>query len=326
MESVFQGIISSFVEVAHKLHFLVMVIAFAVGVTLRALVYYTVRRHEWFSQEFEKRVGRFLQLENDHKSSNASFYMVTKRLLERTFFEVFENREKLKRRKPDAVMLMSDRVFLVKMGCAWMVHDLLKQVRFLRYGDQAPKLLNITKNTFLKNPVFNRIFGVIPIGGTNELLNILPGLFVIGGIFGTFLGVMDGLPKLSGMDLNDPEKTKLVMDEFLINIGLSMGASLTGIFLSVLMTFVNTFLSPDRVFSDLVDRFENSLDLLWNYANSNEVPTGVKQFDENRDPLEALAEASLNQELAKRPYQREMDANPGTVASTSSGKGDNRVA
>jgi hypothetical protein len=91
-------------------------------------------------------------------------------------------------------MLMSDRWFLIRPGCAWLVHDILKQIRFLKYGMQPPKLVNITKNTFAKNPCFNRIFGVIPTVGTNEVLNVLPGLFVIVGIFGTFLGVMKGLP------------------------------------------------------------------------------------------------------------------------------------
>jgi hypothetical protein len=65
------------------------------------------------------------------------------------------------------------------------------------------------------------------------------------------------------------------------------------------MTVINTMFSPERLFADIVDHFENSLDLLWNYAHSNEVPSGLKPFDENEDPVEALAAASLAQELEK---------------------------
>jgi hypothetical protein len=308
------GFIDGLVEVSKAWHFPVMILGFILGVAARLLIFYTVKRHEWFAREFEKRVGRFLEKEAKGATEAHSFYLLTKRLLEKTFFEVFENREKYRRRRPDKVMLFSDRVFLIKAGCAWLVHDILKQIRFLKYGMQPPKLINITKNTFAKNPCFNRIFGIIPASGTNEILNILPGLFVIGGIFGTFLGVMKGLPELGGMDINDPEKSKMIMDRFLVEIALSMGASLLGIFFSVLMSLVNTLFNPDRLFVDIVDRFENSLDLLWNRAHTNEVPPGMETFDENRDPQEALAESALAQEISKRPFSRDSESEPKKTA------------
>jgi hypothetical protein len=296
-ESTFASMLDHLVMVGRAIHFPLMAAAFVLGATFRYLIYHTVKRHEWFGREFERRTSQFLTEEMDHKTNNASFYVITKRLLERTFYEVFEKRENARRAKPDKMVLLSDRVFLIKMGCAWLVHDILRQIRFLKYGSQPPKLINITRNTFSKNPAFNRVFGIIPSVALNDLLSILPGLFVIGGIFGTFLGVMKGLPELGGMDLNDPEKTKAIMDRFLVEISVSMGASITGIFLSVLMTLVNTAFSPERLFTDIIDRFENSLDLLWNYSHSNEVPIGLRQFDEHQDPIEALASAALNQEL-----------------------------
>jgi hypothetical protein len=296
---IFHHILDAVVVVGRAVHMPVMVGTFVVGATMRMLVYHTVKRHEWFSREFEDRVTEFMHDEMDHKRESTSFFVVSKRLLERTYYEIFESREKQRKQKPGVMMLLSDRVFLIKMGCAWLVHDILKQIRYLKYGSQPPKLVNITKASLAKNPAFNRVFGIIPAVSTNDLLNILPGLFVIGGIFGTFLGVMGGLPELGGMDMNDPEKTKMIMDKFLIDVAASMGASVTGIILSVMMTIINTFFSPERLFSDIVDHFENSLDLLWNFAHSNEVPMGLKPFNENEDPIEALAAASLAQELEK---------------------------
>lgn len=302
--------IDGLVQVSKAWHFPVMVSAFVLGVVLRLLVYYTVKRHDWFAWEFSKRVGRWLEAESKSVSNNNSFYMIMKKLLEKTFFESFENRDKYHRRKPDHVMAMSDRFFLVKSGCAWLIRDILKQIRFLKYGTQPPKLVNITKHTFAANPCFNRVFGIIPMVGTNEVLNILPGLFVIGGIFGTFLGVMKGLPELSGMDIQDPEKSKAIMDRFLVEISLSMGASLMGIFFSVLMTLVNTVFSPERMFVSVVDRFENAMDLIWNRAHTNEVPANLQAFNEHRDPQEVLAEAALQQEISKRQPDRNSDVEP----------------
>jgi len=301
----FHHVLDAVVVVGRAVHMPFMLGTFAVGATMRMLVYHTVKRHEWFSREFEDRVTDFMAEEMDHKRESTSFFVVTKRLLERTYYEIFEGREKTRKQKPGTLMLLSDRVFLIKMGCAWLVHDILKQIRYLKYGMQPPKLINITKASLAKNPAFNRVFGIIPAVSTNDLLNALPGLFVIGGIFGTFLGVMNGLPALGGMDMNDPEKTKMVMDTFLIDVASSMGASVTGIILSVAMTIINTIFSPERLFGDIVDHFENSLDLLWNYSHSNEVPSGLKQFNENEDPVEALAAASLAQELEKTQGKEE---------------------
>lgn len=295
-----QALAIQFVEVivifGKALHFPLMISVFAAGVALRFVVYKTVKRHYWFSREFENRVTAFLYRENSHKSSSISFYVLTKKLLERSYFEVFAQREKHRRSKFDTLILSDDRFYLTKFGCAWFVKELLKQIRFLQFGQTMPKLSNITRAVLSKNPAFSRAFGIIPTGGLNDLLNILPGLFVIGGIFGTFLGVMSGLPELSGMDLNDPEKTKQIMDKFLADVAISMGASVMGIFLSVCMTLINTAMSPERVNDEMVDRFENALDLLWNYATNNEVPSGVRGFNENADPAEALAEATVSQE------------------------------
>ena len=295
----FHNVLDAVVVVGRAVHMPIMLGTFVVGATMRMLVHHTIKRHEWFGREFEDRVTDFMAGEHDQKRENVSFYVVSKRLLERTYYEIFESREQNRKSKPGTMMLLSDRVFLIKMGCAWLVHDILKQIRYLKYGSQPPKLINITKSSLAKNPAFNRVFGLIPAVSTNEILNALPGLFVIGGIFGTFLGVMGGLPALGGMDMNDPEKTKAIMDTFLIDVAGSMGSSVTGIILSVSMTVINTMFSPERLFSDIVDRFENSLDLLWNYSHSNEVPSGLKAFNENEDPVEALASASLAQQLEK---------------------------
>ncbi len=281
---------------------------YVVGIILRALIYYTVRRHEWFAKEFEKRVNKFIDEEVPGQPHGTSFYVLTKRILERTYYEVFELRDRLHRRRPDKVMAMSDRIFLIKQGAAWLVKDILKQIKFLKWNENPPKLLNITKNTFLQNPCFNKVFGIIPIGGVNDVINILPSLFVIGGIFGTFLGIVKGLPKLEGMNLNDIGKTKEIMDAFLVEISFAMNSSIIGIFFSVTMTLYNVVTSPEKAFGQMVERFESSLDLLWHRADTNDYPKDMPKFDEHKDPVEALAEEALNTEVAKKTRGRELDS------------------
>jgi hypothetical protein len=273
-----------------------MMVIFLLGVTMRGLVQFTVKREEWFAKEFEKRINTFMMNDDGRKYS---FYSLTKRLIEKTFYEVFEIRGVMMRRKMDYIMAPSDRIFLIQSGAARIVRDTLKQIKFLRYNEQAPKFLEISKSVFQNNPCFNSVFGWFPLAPVTEFLNALPGLFVVGGIFGTFLGIMRALPEIGGMNLNDTEGSKLIMDAFLLKVSFSMSSSVTGIFLSVLMQVINIILSPELLFVDIVNRYELSLEYLWRRCDHNTLPETIPHFDEHRDPLEASAELSVARELEK---------------------------
>lgn len=286
----------------------VMGSVFLVGAFFRCMIWYTVKRHDWFAREFEKRVSQLMETEKPGEKGAVSFYVLSKKMLEKTFYEAFAVRDRLRRRRGDSIMSMGDRIFLVKQGCAWLVKDLLKQIKFLKWTDDTPKLQQITKSTLHHNPCFNRVFGIIPMAALNDLISILPGLFVVAGILGTFVGIAGGLQELgSGMSLQDLENTKNVMDRFLYEISYAMKTSIAGIVFSLAAHLINVIMSPERVYVSLVDRMENSLDLLWYRSQNNDYPSEEKPFDEHRDPLEALAEESVNAEVARHQRGRGMD-------------------
>ena len=288
-----------------------MFLVFAGALGLRALIYYTVKREDTFAREFEKRVNRFLETD-DHRAKH-SFFVLCKKLLEKTYYEMFEVRSRLKRRNLDYVMAPGDRVFLIQQGSAILVRDTLREAKFLKYDGIRPPLAETVKSVFANNPCFTRVFGLIPVGAFNDLLNIIPGLFIVGGIFGTFLGIMQALPELGAMDIRDPESTKLVMDTFLAKIAFSMSTSTVGILLSVVTTVYNNFLSPERLFIKVVDRFERNLFRLWSRCSDNRLPEEIPDFNEHRDPLEALASLAVDKEVAaalKRDRQREPGPSP----------------
>jgi hypothetical protein len=293
----------------------IMGVVFLIGIFLRYMIWYTVKRHEWFSREFEKRVSQYMETQTPGTVGKASFYVLSKKILERTYYEAFEVRDRMMRRQRDKVMRWSDRIWLVKQGCAWLVKDILKQLKFLKWTNDTPKLLHITRATFHHNPCFNRVFGIFPISGLNDVVSILPGLFVVCGILGTFIGIAKGLPELGGMNMQNVEETKNVMDRFLFEISFAMQSSIFGIAFSLMANFFNTTFSPDRVFVSMVDRFESSLDLIWYRSDNNDYPSNEKPFDEHKDPQEALAEESINLEIAKATRSRELDELKKTRAS-----------
>lgn len=281
-----------------------MAVVFVVGVFFRFFMWYTVKRHEWFAKQFELRVTRYIEHEKPGKPEGVSFYVVSKRLLEKTYYETFAVRDRLKRRRGDGVMGLSDRIFLVKQGAAWMVKDLLNQLKFLKWTEETPKLQQITRATMSQNPCFNKVFGIFPIAAVNDLVSILPGLFVIAGILGTFVGIAGGLHELGGMNLQDLDNTKNVMDRFLQEIAFAMKTSIAGIVFSLGAHIFNVIFNPERVYVSMVDRFETSLDLVWYRCDNNNYPSGDKKFDEHRDPVEALAEDAVNMEVKRVPKNR----------------------
>ena len=297
-QSFVQSIVDGVVVFATDLLMPVMGAFFVFAIVLRCLIYYTVKREDWFSKEFSKRVKKF-QDARDEKGE-LSFYVTIKRLLEITYYEVFEVRAILKRRNPDAIMTATDRVFLVQQGSARMVSDILKQVKFIKWGER-PKFLEISNTVLRNNPCFNRVFGIVPVSTFNDFLNTVPGLFIVGGIFGTFLGIMKALPELGGMNLSDVEGSKLIMDNFLLKISFSMSTSIIGIILSVVMSLANTFFSCEKAYMETVERLENEMDTLWNMSSSNQLPANISSFDADRDPIEVLSEDLIAKELHVDP-------------------------
>ena len=284
--------------VAVAVHWLIptMIFLFVVAITLRSLIYYTVKRQEWFSKEFEKRVDNFIEKRNP--DSRVSFYLAIKMLLEKTYYELFRVRYTMKRRKPDFIMTLTDRVFLIKQGSAFFVSDILKPLKHVKFNhSNHPKLLSTTKKAFSRNPSFSKVFGLFPNSTLNDVINILPGVFIILGVFGTFLGIMKALPDLGTMDLKDIDASKAVMDQFLLKISFAMSTSLVGILLSVSMSFFNAGMAPEKIFISAVDRLEAGLDAIWHLSSDNNKPKDLKSFDENRHPDEVLAEQALNEDV-----------------------------
>ena len=276
-----------------------MMLAFAGSMFCRVLIFFNIRRGDWFAKEFAKRIDNYI--DTYQRGQDVYFYRAAKKLMEKTFYELFIVRSIMMRRKPDYVASLMDRIFLIQLGTARLVKDLLKQFRNLRYSeDSQPNFTEISIHVMEANPAYNRIFGVLPSSFINDLLNTMPGIFIVSGIFGTFLGIMKALPDLGGLDFGDIEKSKAILDGFLLKVSFSMSTSILGIILSVVSTIVNTVASPQKMFVSAVNRLNNCLVLLWHISNSNELPQDMNEFDENRDPMEALAEQSLDKEIAKR--------------------------
>jgi hypothetical protein len=291
----------------------VMLFTFIVAVTLRILVHYTVSREFWFSKEFYKRVHDYLDNKDD-TIQGLSFFVAMKMNLEKTYYELFVVRAYMKRRNPDYVMDFTDRIFLIQEGCARLVKETLRQTKHLRYHKERPRFIEMTKNIYDNNICFKKMMGLIPVQGTHDVLNILPGIFII---VGTSLGIMGALPELGNMKLEDVEGAKIIMDNFLKSIAFSMSTSIIGILVSVAMTFINTLFDPEKLFLKTINKYENSMELLWDCCENNVLPKDIPGFNEHRDPIEALAEDAIDIQVNKeRVFSSGNEGNTETPASS----------
>lgn len=246
----------------------ILLFAFILAVIARLLITVTIHRQKRFVKEFSKRVHQDII---NNPEPKGSFYFLVKRALTRTYFETFELRTRYKRRNEDHIMTIGDRVFLIQDGIIRLIDDFLKHVRYLRKDSgHQPSFHEISNSVFGANPVFNRLLGIFSMSRSNDLLNILPSIFIIAGIFGTFLGIMKALPELTAMDITNAEASKLVIDSFLIKISFALSTSILGIILSVIMSFLNTLLSPTNTYVEIVDSFNAACELMWNKAENNE--------------------------------------------------------
>jgi len=245
----------------------VLLFGFVIAVIMRLLITVTIHRQKRFVKEFVKRVHQDIMANPDPRGS---FYSHVKRALTRTYFENFELRARYKRRNEDHIMTVGDRVFLIQDGIIRLIDDFLQHIRYLRKeSGHQPDFHEISNSVLGSNPIFNRVLGVFSLSRTNDVLNILPSIFIVGGIFGTFLGIMRALPELTAMDITNAEASKIVIDNFLIKISFALSTSILGIVLSIVMSFMNTLLSPTNTYVEIVDAFNSASEILWNKSEDN---------------------------------------------------------
>jgi hypothetical protein len=76
---------------------------------------------------------------------------------------------------------------------------------------------------------------------------------------------------LKTIDPGDIVAAQAILESFLESMTFAMYSSVVGIFLSVCFTVLNTFLSFNNLHLGLVDKFTQSLELIWKDTNTSPV-------------------------------------------------------
>lgn len=238
-----------------------MVFVFFGALLARLVVYILIKSENRFTLEFEKRV----YLHRDRKypeTQKLEFHQCVELLLSKACNETYVLPATKRSRKGDAALSLANRMFMIQDGAYRLSKSTVENLQFCTKGS-TPNFDIVVTQAFTSNLYFNKIFGIIPVDLVDETLAILPGLLVVAGIFGTFVGIMQGLPVLRNIDVTNTAATSKILNEFLTSMAYSVGTSVVGVFLSVILTMVNTWTAWDNLCSGLVERFRNSLMFLW---------------------------------------------------------------
>jgi hypothetical protein len=245
----------------------VMCVAFVLGIWAKFSLWFLKKSQVVLAKQIEKKIYMFL-IEKDKvspeiESAKNDYFSLINKLMNLAHDELYEMKVQKMRRKLDYVTTVTDRAFLLIEGSRRLIKDVSMQVRYYDQNHDQPDFEQITNYAERTNPAYNRLFGLFGNHSLNSILHLLPGLFVIGGIFGTFVGIMQGLPELTNMDLSDPVMTKKTMDSFLNNIAYSMNTSLVGIVLCVAMNIFNSLFDSDSMEEEFSEKLKSCLVLAW---------------------------------------------------------------
>lgn len=150
-----------------------------------------------------------------------------------------------------------------------IVHGIRAHVDVLK-SNHPPNFAELADRILDQDRQWKTVAGV-SVEILQRFMEILPGLFVIGGILGTFIGIASGLPMIGKIDLEHIGESGPVLSAFIDNIALSMRTSISGIMYSVAMTILNTIFPIHAQRADVEKSVTRCLEIIWNRIHGHKL-------------------------------------------------------
>ncbi len=148
--------------------------------------------------------------------------------------------------------------------------DALKSPNIPNCAELADRVLN-------QDTKWRTILGFVPVDVLNRGLDVLPNLFVIGGIFGTFVGITGSLPLIAGIDITNLAEAGPTLNKFVASVAYSMNTSIAGILFSVTMTLMTALFPLTTIRDEVAKNFERSIEFMWYRIHGNKLSHAERQ-------------------------------------------------
>jgi hypothetical protein len=131
------------------------------------------------------------------------------------------------------------------------------------HNQTPPNFTELTHRIMTQDPNWVKVMKHFPVNGITRMIDILPGLFIVLGVFGTFIGIAMALPEIANIDFNDLDKSADTLMAFVLSVTYAMKTSIAGIFFSLILTVLNTMFPIKETRFRVFKKVEISLQMLW---------------------------------------------------------------
>ncbi len=145
--------------------------------------------------------------------------------------------------------------------------NLLRSETGIFHCETPPNFSELTHRILGQDVHWTMILKRLPIDGVSRLIDIMPGLFVVFGVFGTFVGISMALPEIARIDFNNIDGSAETLSSFVRSTSYAMETSLAGIVFSVIMTVMNALFPIKDMRSRILKKVETSLQTLWYHVH-----------------------------------------------------------
>lgn len=258
----------------------VMSIAMVVALGLRFMAYQSNKRDQLyyatFTREIEKRVERDdiakVELDDVEEYVESLLDDVSSSLpsrglrLEkpRELSEEPESDQESEEEEAPARRIVSVREYA--QGSQSLINSLKGETNAFK-ANQKPNFEQLAHRVMSKDRHWVKLHGLVSIDGVTRIIDVLPGIFIIIGIFGTFVGITSALPRIAEIDFNNISNSSSVLSVFVRDVSFAMHTSIAGIAFSLILSLLNTLFPISSVRNNTAREVEDCLEYLWYFVH-----------------------------------------------------------
>jgi hypothetical protein len=140
-----------------------------------------------------------------------------------------------------------------------------------------PNFTELTYRILGEDKQWRQVLGM-PVDMLVRMMDILPGIFVVFGIFGTFIGIATALPMIGALDMGHIQDSGPVLTRFIDAVSMSMRCSIAGIFCSIFMTVLNALYPLYTSRAEVRRSLERCLENMWYRIHGTKVSAADAQI------------------------------------------------
>jgi len=179
-----------------------------------------------------------------------------------------------------------------------VIHGVKRQKDVFR-SSRSPNFTDLTRRVLDEDRQWKTVLKVVPVDMLARLLDILPGLFIVGGIFGTFIGITSALPMIAQIDLGNLDEATPILNTFVSNIAFAMNTSIAGILCSVVLTILNAMFPLSSVRIEVRNTLARSFEFIWYRIHGQELGYADAKIIDLLERLNRNVAASSTKRLKK---------------------------